>query len=285
MESQTHRNADRPWSERISDFFGQFVRTILLHKYALRFIQEHKPWEGLQRYGWIVLVMSFAAVLLSYQFFSTIYDIIRNAITASSSFEAGIATAFSGLSFEQFNWMLHGGKKYLILIILELITFHFIQRTLEIRLGRMPDHSIKAFLKAEKRLIIVSFVALIMENITRGIVGAILGIFGLHFMNRLAGYGIQFFFLGFTMIDNYHECFRLTISESQKRTLRAAGAAVAIGGVAYILMFLPLIGVLLATMLGAVTACIAMEYFLPVTPEDLLALETVRKKKGRGQKN
>jgi uncharacterized protein involved in cysteine biosynthesis len=120
-----------------------------------------------------------------------------------------------------------------------------------------------------------------MENIVRTLVNIPLGIVGWEFLKQPTGLAIQFFFLGFALIDNYHECFNLKVEESRKRTWRAAGVAVATGGVAYILMFLPIVGVVVATMLGAVTAAIAMERFMPVTEEEVLAYETARAEKQR----
>jgi hypothetical protein len=51
------------------------------------------------------------------------------------------------------------------------------------------------------------------------------------------------------------------------------------------LMFVPIAGVVAATMLGAVTATMAMEYFRPFTKEEVLAYEAARKLKGRRRRS
>ncbi len=280
--ANTYSKTDHlPFSERAFEFIRQFLATLLLHKKAYEFIREHRPWEGLQRYGWTGKVLICVAVIFGFIFFRSFYEMISQAVKDPQAFEAGMMATFSHFSLENFGWMLKGGKKYLVLIVLEVVTFHFIQRTLEIRMGRVPDRSFGAFVNAEKRMIMVAFISWIMENIVRTVVNIPLDIIGWEFLKQPSGLAIQFFFLGFALIDNYHECFDLKVEESRKRSWRAAGVAVATGGVAYILMFLPVVGVVVATMLGAVTAAIAMERFIPVTEEEMLAYETARAEKKR----
>jgi hypothetical protein len=285
MPSEILNPDNRPMSEKVSEFFRQLVTTLMFHKFAYQFIREYKPWQGLRQYGWAVKVLIIVAILLGLQFFQFFFEIIRKLSTNPTALQAGLAGTFSGFSFENFSWMLHGGKKYLILIILEIVTYHFVQRTLEIRLGRVPDYSFKTFMKVEKRMIVVSIVSWIAENIIRGLLNIPLGIFGLNFLKQPLGLIIQFFFLGFTMIDSYHDCYGLKVEESRRRTVRVAGVAVAIGGIAYMLMFVPIAGVVAATMLGAVTATMAMEYFRPFTKEEVLAYEAARKLKGRRRRS
>jgi hypothetical protein len=274
------------FSERAFNFIRQFAVTLVLHRKAYGFIREYQPWKGLRRYGWTVKVLVLVAVLLGLRIFQSFYEIISEAVGNPQVFSAGLVSGFSSLSLEKFSWMLQGGQKYLVLIVLEVITFHFIQRTLEIRMGRQPDHSFKAFMRVEKRMIIVSLIAWITESIVQGLVNIPLDIFGFDFLKQPFGLVIQFFFLGFTFIDNYHECFGLNITQSRKRSWEVAGVAVAAGLVAYVLMFVPLVGVVAATMLGAVTAGMAMDRFAPVTEEEVAAFEMERAvKKRRKQKD
>jgi len=59
------------------------------------------------------------------------------------------------------------------------------------------------------------------------------------------------------------------------------GVAVATGMVAYFLMFLPLVGVVLATGLGAVAATMAMERFSPVKVEPSSETQDTGQETGR----
>ena len=265
-----------PISDRAFSFIRQFLATMLLHRQAYYFIRKYRPWDGLPQYGWVLKTMIVIGVIVGWQIFSGFYKTLSQVVTDPLSFGASVSAAFANFSFEKFNWMLDGGQKYLVLIVLEIITFHFIQRTLEIRMGRKPDHSFHAFVRAEKRMIAVSIVSWVMESILRLLVKIPIGILGFSWLGKPAELVIQFFFLGFAFIDNYHECFHLTVEESRKRTWRVAGVAVAAGLVAHVLMFVPIAGVVAATMLGAVTAGMAMERFAPLSEAEILAYEELR---------
>ena len=245
-------------------YFNQFVRTIPMHKEAFYFLKKHQPWKGMEKYNWAAWVLLVAAVLLGYYFFRDTFFFVKDIFNNTGNLKAGASSFFTDFSFEKMDWALHGSKKYLILIVLEIFIFHFVQKTLELQIGRKSAFTFKVFIAAEKRMIRASIYAWIMEIIVTAVTKAIIGLFGLGFLlDDAAGLLIQFYFLGFIIIDNYHECFGLTLKESSKRTKKVVGVALAIGGVAYALMYLPLIGVVAATMLGAVTCTLAMQQFAP----------------------
>jgi hypothetical protein len=251
------------FSEKAARFLEQFAITLLLHKTAWEFMRKHRPWKGLQRYGWMVWILLGAALLLGWQFFREVWLMVTSLTSGSPAVSAGFVSVFENFSFEKLGWAFQGGRKYLVLIVLEVFTFHFIRQTMEIRTGLKSDSSFQAFIAAEKRMIIASLTAWILETIVRGAANLAFGIVGLEMLKTPAGLVIQFYFLGFLLIDNYLECFGKKVRESRQRTYRVAGVAVATGMVAYFLMFVPLVGVVVATMLGAVTATIAMERFAP----------------------
>ena len=69
---------------------------------------------------------------------------------------------------------------------------------------------------------------------------------------------VQCFFLGFAIIDNYNEIYKMTIKQSFKFTQQYIGVALAVGVVVYMLMLLPLVGTVLAPLLGAVVSTMTM---------------------------
>ena len=246
-------------------YIGQFIQTIPMHKEGYDFIKKHQPWKGMERYSWTARVLLISAILLGFFLFKDAFYLIKDIFSNEENTQLSLGSFFTDFSFDKIDWALHGTKKYVILIVLEIFTFHFIQRTLELQMGRKPTFTLKAFIAAEKRMIEASFIAWIMEVITIAIAKMLVGLVGLgYLLNDPIGLVIQFYFLGFIIIDNYHECFGLTLKESRKRTNQVAGVAIAIGGVAYLLMFVPLIGVVAATMIGAVTATLAMQRILPL---------------------
>ncbi|MBK9013064.1 MAG: hypothetical protein IPM82_02695 [Saprospiraceae bacterium] len=264
------------------DIIHQFVATIILHKKAVEFIREQKPWQGMDRLGWVLWVMAISAALISFQFFQEMFHTIKEVRDNQLPISAGLASTFS---FEKIAWIAQGSRKYLIMIVLQLVVFYTIQKTLEIRIGRKPALTTKAFIDAQFRIISSTILAWVLETITRFlVVNLALGILGFHWLKQPTGFVIQCYFLGFAMIDNYHGCFGMKVSQSEKRTRKAAvGVAIAIGLVAQLLMHVPLIGAFAATMLGAVVATLAMERFAPVTEEEHLAFiaEQQRRKSKR----
>ena len=246
-------------------YFNQFVQTVPLHKEGFVFIKKHRPWNSMQQYSWAARVLLVAGIILGYYFFKDTFIFIKNIFENPTQTQASLGAFFTDINFEKIDWAVHGTKKYLVLIVLEIFTFHFIQRTLELQMGRKPDFSFDAFMKAEKRMIKASLFAWIMEIIFTAFAKVILGILGLGaLLNDPTTFLIQFYFLGFIIIDNYHECFGLKLKASEKRTRTVAGAAIAVGGVTYLLMYIPMIGVLAATMIGSVTATLAMQRFAPM---------------------
>ncbi|MCC6723874.1 MAG: hypothetical protein IT258_05150 [Saprospiraceae bacterium] len=263
MPQPTNSTSGTSYLDKGIDFMRQFVITLLMHRTAFDFIREHKPWRGIDRLGWVVWVMVVAGALLSYQFYKDFYQVVDEVRHSQTSLSASLAGAISA---ERFKWALEGSRKYLVMIVMELVVFYFIQKTLEIRMGRRPDFSTKAFVDAEIRIFKVTFIAWMLEVIARFlIVKLALGILGFDSLEKPVSFLIQCYFLGFSMVDNYHECFDLKVSDSEKRTRGVAiGVAVAIGLVAQVLMVIPGLGAVVATMLGGVAATLAMERFAPI---------------------
>ncbi len=270
--------------EKAFDYLHQLTVTLFLHKSAYEFIREHKPWRGLKRLGWIVWAMAIAGALLSYQFFREFYHAVEQVRSSQQPITMSLVSTFS---FEKLSWAMEGSRKYLVMIVLELVVFYFIQKTLEIRIGRKPELTTKAFVDAEIRIFKVTILAWVLETITRFlVVDLALGIVGFNWLEKPTGFLIQCYFLGFAMIDNYHECFDLNVSGSEKRTRRAAvGVAVATGLVAHLFMYVPVVGAVIATMLGAVTATLAMERFAPIAPEEHLAIIAEQEKKKKNKRH
>jgi hypothetical protein len=261
-------------------FIQQFVISLLMHRTAFEFIRTHKPWRGMDRLGWVVWVMAGAGALLSYQYFRDFYQVVEEVRNSQQPLSMSLASV---ISLEKFQWALDGGRKYLVLIVLELVVFYFIQKTLEIQIGRKPELTTKAFVGAEIRILKVTLLAWVLETIARFlIVNLAIGILRFDSLEKPAGFLIQCYFLGFSMIDNYHECFDLKVADSEKRTRRAAaGVAVATGLVAQVLMYIPAIGAVIATMLGAVAATLAMERLAPVNEREHLAIIAEQQKSAR----
>ena len=197
----------KPYSEIAFTFLRQCILTLFLHKTAWEFITEHRPWKGLKQHRWMTGVVILAAIILGWQFFRQIWDMLAAVKNDQQVMSAGMATIFENFSFEKVEWVMHGGKKYLVLVVLEIIIFHIVRQVLQIRTGLKSDSSFQAFIEAEIRMIKVSFFAWVMESIVRGVFNLGLGILGLDALKFPIGLAVQFYFLGYSLIDNYMECY------------------------------------------------------------------------------
>ncbi len=261
-----NRNEDTLVSEKIATAIRQFALTLPLHLKAIEFIKTQKPWTGLLRHRWAATLVGILSLFIGVELVGAIIEVIQTLQQSLSPEVSDQASLLGRINLSRFDWVLHGSKKYLVLILLEIFTFHFIRRTLEIKIGLKSEHSFSAFLQAEKRMIIVSFQAWILESITRALVNIPLSLFGLSFLEQGTGLLIQFYFLGYVLVDNYLECFEYKVREAERITRTVAGVAIGVGVVAYYLMYIPVIGIVLSTMVGAVTATLAMEKLAPDIP-------------------
>lgn len=251
------------------NYVRQFSLAIASWQQSWYFVQEHKPWKGLKEYGWVAKLVIAGAVLFGFQFCYSLVSWISN-LGASSQplgLTSTMSTFYSDVALKNFEWIFSGGSKYLILILLEVLVFHFTRFTLSFLTGRESDSTFDAFIKAEIRMIKVSIRCWFMETVIIFLLGIGLSIFGMEGSKEFLGFFIQCYFLGYAMIDNYFECFGATIKESFTQVWEVPGVAIGIGIVAYGLMHIPLVGVVLATTFGAVAATIAIYKLQP--PEAL----------------
>ena len=172
---------------------------------------------------------------------------------------ASVGSSISGFFIEGYDLFVLGGLKYIILILIEVIIFHFARKTLEIKLDLELDTSLKAFIKAQTRMIKVVFYSWIMETILTFIIVKIgFSILGLSSVGFVATFLIQSYFLGFAIIDNYNEMYYMSIKQSQRYANQYAGVTLVVGIVTYILMVIPLIGAVAGPLIGAVVAVLTM---------------------------
>lgn len=281
-EQSENKNGQLSYLDRGMGVLRQFIGTVLMHKKAIEFIREHKPWRGFDQLGWVIWVVAIAGALLSFQFFQELFHAIQDLRSTQEPLTANLA---SFLSFEKIAWVVQGGRKYLVMIVMELVVFYSIQKTLEIRTGRKPILTHKAFIAAEYRIFYATILAWVLETVTRFlVVNLALGIFGLDWLKQPTGFAIQCYFLGFAMVDNYHECFSIKVPDSEKRTRRVAmGVALGTGLVAQILMYVPVLGAFAATMIGGVVATLAMERYAPLTAAEHLIF-IAEQQKGKTKK-
>jgi uncharacterized protein (DUF697 family) len=241
--------------------FRLFVRDAVLtgkhYTNVLEFTRAHRLWQGITSYRWLSKLLILAGVLLGLKFLSVCINWWQQNENGGLSL-AGITGFFGSVLSEGYELFVIGGFKYVILILLEVVIFHFSRRTLEVLSGEEVESSFDAFAKAQIRMIGVSVYSFIMESIFSIIAGIALGILGMSFIKALVIWFIQCYFLGFAIVDNYNEIYGMTLKQSARYTWNYAGVALSTGVIVYILMIVPVIGTILGPLTGAVAATITM---------------------------
>ena len=146
------------------------------------------------------------------------------------------------------------GTRYLLLILLEVIIFHFSVKTLSLLTNNTKYPNFKDFIAAEKRMIKLLFISFIKGLLASIFLKVILSIFGLGNLTSFMMFFVYSYFMGYAFIDNYNEQFDINIKESLLKVRQHVGAATLLGVVVTGLMYFPVIGPFFAPLFGAVAA-------------------------------
>lgn len=243
-----------------NNFVSQFILTLRTHQRAFLFIKEHRLWVGFWHYGWVSRFLIFVAILIGLKFFGIFAKWLNEATHTDSVHILSMTSGmFSDMYNQGFKEIFTGNMHFMMLILLEVLIFHIIRRTLEVLFGAIPEPTFKDFIRAQMRMFMVSIIAIVLGKIATSIIGIPLGMMGVwSFSKPVVEKIVEFYFLGFVVVDNYNEQFHLKIKESLKYTIRYSGVALAVGTVLYVLMVIPIIGPVLGPILASVTATLVM---------------------------
>ncbi len=242
------------------DYFRQFVDTLFNFPKAGHFIRDHRLWEGFFDYGWLSRLFIFIAVILGLKFLSVFINWFGDlSLSDPAGMAVNMGVLMKDFAVEGFDFLFAGGMKYVMLVLLEVLVFHFSRRTLAILLNKESETSFDCFVKAQMRMIKIALLSWVMEMIASILIKIFFGIFGfIDFLEPLLLFGVQCYYLGFAIIDNYFEQFDMSIKESAKYAQNYVGVALALGLVLYVLLLIPVVGTITAPILGAVTASLVL---------------------------
>ncbi len=245
---------------KIPTYLSQLIEIVPLHVEGNQFIRDNKLWQGLFRLKWVLWLSIGLGLIISFMFISTFSAWVTEMYFGEfhgSSMLASISL-FSSMEFFGDRFFFDGSLKYLILIFVEVIIFHCTINTLNILSGENHKPQFADFINAEKRMIQVSFMAWIFELVAGILVAVFLSIIGLEGIKKIVLLFIEFYFIGHLFLDNYNEQYGLSIKESFYTIRDHAGAAIGVGFVAYVLFLIPIVGLIVAPILGAVTGAMYM---------------------------
>ncbi|MBV6654242.1 MAG: hypothetical protein KI786_10825 [Mameliella sp.] len=238
----------------------KFRCTLVSFPTSAQFIIRERVWEGFWKYGWFSKALTFVAILVG-------LNMVANAFEYFESFQNGeYAVSISGVtSFAQtlfdssLGFLTDSGSRFLMLVLLEVIIFHASREALRIIAGKDSKSDFGDFFNAQVRMLIVGGYAWLLTLIAALPVKIFFGIFEfLDFLKPAFLFFIEAFFLGFTIVDNYHEQYGLNISKSFKLAKENIGINLGIGLVVRVLFWVPVMGPLIAPLIAAVAATIVM---------------------------
>lgn len=238
-------------------FKRDFIFTIKNYREVLPFIRANQLWKGFLDYSWVTKFLLLVGALASLKFAGVFNEFFAQTSEQGVSFNS-VSNLIGNTIDEGYDLFMNSGFKYAILILSEIVIFHFARKTLEVLNGEKAEASFQTFIQAQVRMFKVVLFAYVMETLSTVLAGVGISILGVEFIKPVINFIIHCFFLGFVIIDNYNEIYHMTIKQSFKYTRQYTGVSIGIGIVVYVLMLLPVLGAFLAPLLAAVTATITM---------------------------
>ncbi len=243
----------------------QFLYTLMAYPRAWRFIGHYKLWRGLWQYRWVFRFLLVVAILSIGALYGEINDWLRShQQTNAAAFFIGGDSLVMNLGKHTFSSLTNGAGKWVVLILFEVVVYHFMRGTLFVVLGKeMPGaNSFHPFLRAQKRMIFVSVTAFVLEivlvNVGTGILFGILS--PLSWLKQPLALLIKASLVGFAIVDNYNEQFKLSVEQSLRYTrMNYIGVALGVGLPLYLMLKIPLLGSVAGPILASVTAAIVMK--------------------------
>ena len=221
-------------------------------------MRHYRLWEGLRQYGWVARGLVVIGLLISLYTISEAIDWFQNHRSAPLyAFAVGQDSLAVNLARELWESISDGGLNLVTLVLLEVVTYHFMRRTLRIILDKevKDAHTFRPFFDAQLRMIKVSSLAYLFQVVAL----ALLRLFLPDFLEDRVGLLVEAAVLGYAMADNYCEQFDLTVRQSFTY-LRKHHLAVCLGlGLPlYVMLQVPLLGTILGPLVTAVTAGIVL---------------------------
>jgi hypothetical protein len=279
----------KPHPVRPSDVAYHFVFSLVRLIEVPDFVRKHRLWRGLNEYSWVIKFLIIAALLLGLSFLSVIIDWWRSLNPEPEAYAliSSVGNLFTRVFGEGYELFTAGFMKYVLLILLEVVVYHFMRRTLTVLVNKESGVSFNDFLEAQKRMIKVVFRSYVYETIATILIGIVFWIFGfVSFLEPVLVFFVQCYFLGFAIVDNYMEQFGMTIRESIDYSYQYMGVSLALGLALYLILLFPLVGTIAGPILVSVGAGLIMTQLsdlhiigreaalgIPVEPEPAPAAE------------
>lgn len=248
-----------------------------------QFIFKHKLWKGFLDNSWVLLVSVIIASAFTYILYNDIHDyfipseqegIEINISTEDGELDSAEKTKVNAgendikelvidkqdliskeaLKDQDHGSLFSGSLKFLLLIFLEVLIFHFSVRTNNILKNENKLLAFKDLYRAQIRMIKVMAHKWLYGLLMYVFISIICGITGTDYLKDTLMFLIYGFYLGFAFLDNYLEQYHFNIYDSARAVQTHFGAATVFGVFTSIVMNVPFIGPLLVPFLCGIAA-------------------------------
>ena len=249
---------DRDRLTRLRYGIHEFFYTLMSFPRAWRFMLNHRLWVGLRQYGWVARALVVVGVLMGLFMISEVVDWYEDHAEAPlTALAVGEDSLLLRLITDAYESLSEGVLNWVVLVLLEVVIYHFMRRTLQVVVGKDVEeaHKFKPFLDAQKRMIVVSFFSVIVQEILVEL--------GEDLLPSIIAWwfalGVQATILGFAIADNYAEQFDLTKTQSYRYFYRHyIGICMGLGLPLFLMLKVPVVGTLLGPLVTSVAAAIVL---------------------------
>lgn len=265
------------------EFAEQVSSTAAAIPSAAAFIREVKPWHHTFRQSmtrWVLVIaalgMGWYLMRLTAGLWTAVWAAVSNGFANP---EEGVSKFFQ---FFDYNGLFQlGFLKYVILFTVEALVFNIVRHSYNVLLHENVKPTPKMLVDALVRSFRNKLHCYIHELIWSILASIIFGILGLKFLGYVAKFIIQGYFLGFSVIDTYYDSYKFELEDAERRTRKFAGISVTVGLLLMAILSVPLIGVFIAPIFGAIWVLLVMRHFdpdpVPMTKEEKKALKMEKK--------
>ena len=245
----------------IKEFAEQFRYTVMTIDDAWFFIKKHKVWSGFWRYGWVSRFLIVIAFILGLEMIANISDIIKALWSTDNGAQAFAEMGSMSKAYidQAWNFVKGGNSQFVLMVLVEVLIFHACRESLIILGAQVDDASFKRFIRAQIRMIKVVLYAWVLNKLIGISFEVFFGFFPMvDFLQSTILYLVESFFLGLVIMDNFNEQFGLTIKESIRFCRGYIGVGLAVGLLVNVLMYIPIVGFIVAPLMAAVVTTIVL---------------------------
>ncbi len=249
-------------------FFSELSDGFSYYGKAHKFIVQNKLWLYVILPGIVNLILMSFVIWLGFHYSNTLLDWLYDIVVMNSQMNSflkvllSIVYFFLSLFLKLLVIIIYMKiYRYLVLIVISPAMSLLSEKVDTIITGKTYPFVFSIFLKNISRSILIT-----LRNIFKEILINI----GLFFLSFIPIIGLfvpfvifyySFFYLGFSMIDYSSERKGLNISQSVKYVKSHRGLAVAIGSCFYLLLMIPVVGILLTPSYSVVAATLATQKY------------------------